>query len=188
MSLSFILALFWFFPFNWYTSCNNDVQNDVYIVKLLRPCKTGNFTLPLHLNEEYKYWGMNVSVPLTIFKILPYYLPACGFTLKSPMAVLLLLIFLSVFHCHDGIYSVKLWVFSILLIFLLTKIAVQNWNMYNIMYETSRQSRFDARYWMLGAGALGWPSGWVWGGRRVEGSGWGTQVYLWRIHFDTWQN
>ena len=27
--------------------------------------------------------------------------------------------------------------------------------MYNIMYETSRQSRFDARYWMLGAGALG---------------------------------
>ena len=27
--------------------------------------------------------------------------------------------------------------------------------MYNIIYETSRQSRFDARYWMLGAGALG---------------------------------
>ena len=26
---------------------------------------------------------------------------------------------------------------------------------YNIMYETSRQSRFDAQYWMLGAGALG---------------------------------
>ena len=26
--------------------------------------------------------------------------------------------------------------------------------MYNIMYETSRQSRFDARYWILGAGAL----------------------------------
>ena len=25
----------------------------------------------------------------------------------------------------------------------------------NIIYETSRQSRFDARYWMLGAGALG---------------------------------
>ena len=29
--------------------------------------------------------------------------------------------------------------------------------MYNIMYETSRQSRFNARYWMLGAGALGQP-------------------------------
>ena len=28
----------------------------------------------------------------------------------------------------------------------------------------------------------------VWGGRREEGSGWGTHVYLWRIHFDTWQN
>ena len=28
-------------------------------------------------------------------------------------------------------------------------------NMYNIMYEMSLQSRFDARYWMLGAGALG---------------------------------
>ena len=28
-------------------------------------------------------------------------------------------------------------------------------NVYNIIYETSRQSRFNARYWMLGAGALG---------------------------------
>ena len=26
------------------------------------------------------------------------------------------------------------------------------------------------------------------GGRREEGSGWGTHVYLWRIHFDVWQN
>ena len=56
------------------------------------------------------------------------------------------------------------------------------------MYETSCQSRFDARYWMLGAGALGRPRGMVWGGRREEGSGWGTHVYLWRIHFDIWQN
>ena len=56
------------------------------------------------------------------------------------------------------------------------------------MYEMSRQSRFDARYWMLGAGALGRPRGRIWGGRREEGSGWGTQVYLWRIHFDIWQN
>jgi len=38
--------------------------------------------------------------------------------------------------------------------------------MYNIMYEMSRPSRFDARYWMLGAGALGRPRGMVWGGRR----------------------
>ena len=60
--------------------------------------------------------------------------------------------------------------------------------MYNIMYEMSCQSRFDARYWMLGAGALGRPRGMVWGGRREEGSGWGAHVYLWWIHFDIWQN
>ena len=30
--------------------------------------------------------------------------------------------------------------------------------------------------------------GLVWGGRREEGSGWGTHVYLCRIHFDIWQN
>ena len=40
---------------------------------------------------------------------------------------------------------------------------------------------------MLGAGALGRPGGMDWGGRREEGSGWGTHVYLWRIHFDIWQ-
>ena len=50
------------------------------------------------------------------------------------------------------------------------------------------QSRFDARYWMLGARALGRPRGMVWGGRREEGPGWGTHVYLWQIHCDTWQN
>ena len=44
------------------------------------------------------------------------------------------------------------------------------------------------RYWMLGASALGQPRGMVWEGRREEGSGWGTHVYLWRIHFDIWQN
>ena len=45
--------------------------------------------------------------------------------------------------------------------------------MYNIICETSRQSRFDARYWMLGAGALGRcgdPEGCYGegGGRRVQ--------------------
>ena len=60
--------------------------------------------------------------------------------------------------------------------------------MYNIIYETSRQSRFDARYWMLGAAALGRPRRMVWGGRREEGSGGGTHVCLWRIHFNIWQN
>jgi len=38
------------------------------------------------------------------------------------------------------------------------------------------------------ASALGRPRGMVWGGRREEGSGWGTHVYLWQIHFDIWQN
>ena len=42
--------------------------------------------------------------------------------------------------------------------------------------------------WMLGAGALGRPRGMVRGGRREEGSGWGTHVYQWRIHVDIWQN
>jgi len=60
--------------------------------------------------------------------------------------------------------------------------------MYNIIYETSCLSRFNARYWMLGAGALGQPRGMVWGGGREEGSGWGTRVCLWWIHFDIWQN
>ena len=41
---------------------------------------------------------------------------------------------------------------------------------------------------MLGAGALGRPRGMVQGGRREEGSGWGTRVYPWRIHVDIWQN
>ena len=35
---------------------------------------------------------------------------------------------------------------------------------------------------------LGRPRGMVWEGRREKGSGWGTHVYLWRIHFDIWQN
>ena len=41
---------------------------------------------------------------------------------------------------------------------------------------------------MLGAGALGRLRGMVRGGRKEEGSGWGTRVYLWRIHVDIWQN
>ena len=38
------------------------------------------------------------------------------------------------------------------------------------------------------AGELGQPRGMVWGGRREEGSGCRTHVYLWQIHFDIWQN
>jgi len=46
-----------------------------------------------------------------------------------------------------------------------------------IIYEMRCQSRFNARYWMFGAGALGRPRGMVWRGRREKGSGWGTHVY-----------
>ena len=56
-----------------------------------------------------------------------------------------------------------------------------HWNMYNIIYEASRQSRFDAPCWMLGACALGWPRGMVWGGRKKEGSGRGTHVLFFLI-------
>ena len=42
--------------------------------------------------------------------------------------------------------------------------------MYNTMYEMSRQSRFDARYWMLGASNWDDPEGGygAGGGRRVQ--------------------
>ena len=61
-------------------------------------------------------------------------------------------------------------------------------NMYNIIYETNHQSRFDARYWMLGAGALGRPRRIVRGGRREGVSGWGAHVHPCWIHVDVWQN
>ena len=64
-----------------------------------------------------------------------------------------------------------------------------NWSNIGPAQVKDRTSKIDAqRYWMLGAGALGRPRGMEWGGRREEGSGWGTHVYLWRIHFDIWQN
>ena len=51
----------------------------------------------------------------------------------------------------------------------------------------SRQSRFDARYWMLGAGALGRTRGMGWGRRWEGASGWGTHVYPWLITVNVWQ-
>ena len=63
-----------------------------------------------------------------------------------------------------------------------------HWNMYNIIYETNHQSRFNAWYRMLGAGALRWPRGMEQGGRWEGDSGWGTRVHPWRIHVDVWQN
>ena len=40
---------------------------------------------------------------------------------------------------------------------------------------------------VLRAGALGWPRGMGWGGRREGGSGWGTHVNPWLIHVNVWQ-
>ena len=63
-----------------------------------------------------------------------------------------------------------------------------HWNMYIIISETDWQSRFDAWYRVLGAGALGWPRMMRWGGRWEGGSGWGTHVHPWWIHVNVWQN
>ena len=40
---------------------------------------------------------------------------------------------------------------------------------------------------VLGAGALGRPSGIGWNGRWVGGSGWGIHVNPWLIHVNVWQ-
>ena len=59
---------------------------------------------------------------------------------------------------------------------------------YNIIYETNHQSRFDAGYRMLGAGALGLPREMVWGERWERSSGLGTHVHPWQIHVNVWKN
>ena len=40
---------------------------------------------------------------------------------------------------------------------------------------------------VLRAGALGWPRGMGWGGRREVGSGWGAHVNPWLIYVNIWQ-
>ena len=54
--------------------------------------------------------------------------------------------------------------------------------------EVAKQEMARVKIDILGISELGRPRGMVWGGRRAEGSGWGTHVYLWWIHFDIWQN
>ena len=61
--------------------------------------------------------------------------------------------------------------------------------------KISRMKRVASPGSMHDTGCLGlvhWedPEGWYGegGGRREEGSGRGTHVYLWGIHFDIWQN
>ena len=60
-------------------------------------------------------------------------------------------------HCFYNIQSIVLKLFQKVSFFIQTQKTIRKvWiNMYNIIYEMNRQSRFDAWYWMLGAGALG---------------------------------
>ena len=60
-------------------------------------------------------------------------------------------------------------------------------NMYIIICETDRQSRFNAWDRVIGAGALGWSWGMGWGRRWEGGSGWGTHVHPRLIHVNVWQ-
>ena len=57
--------------------------------------------------------------------------------------------------------------------------------LYELMFLTSRfKKNFRCKtFYLKGLCTL-----MEWGGRREEDSGWGTHVYLWRIHFDIWQN
>ena len=51
-----------------------------------------------------------------------------------------------------------------------------HWNMWIIICEMNCQSRFNAWYRVLRAGALGWPRGMGWGG-RWEGFQYGDHMY-----------
>ena len=63
-------------------------------------------------------------------------------------------------------------------------LAEWHWNMYNIWNELPVQVRctiLDTWGWCTGKTQRD-------GTGREEGSGWGTRVYLWRIHVYIWQN
>ena len=58
----------------------------------------------------------------------------------------------------------------------------------HVKYHVGNELPVQVRCTMLDA--WGWCTGTAQrdGMGREEGSGWGTHVYLWRIHFDIWQN
>ena len=69
--------------------------------------------------------------------------------------------------------------------------VLKNWCFWTVVLEKTLffASFFSfPGYRKLGAGALGWPSGMVWGGRWEWGSGWGACVHPWQMHVDVWQN
>ena len=59
--------------------------------------------------------------------------------------------------------------------------------MYITISKIDRQPRFNGWERALRAGALGWPWGMGWGGKREGGSEWRTHVHLWLIHVNVWQ-
>ena len=90
-------------------------------------------------------------------------------------------------------YMHKMFI-SALLVLSKKKKKERNWNQTEVSPKRERNSWIKCDTlplsitMQLGASALRRPRGMVWGGRREEGSGWGTHVYLWRTHFDIWQN
>ena len=60
----------------------------------------------------------------------------------------------------------------------------------HVYYHVGNESPVQVRCTILDA--QGWCTGTTqrdgMGREEGEGSGWGAQVYLWRIHFDIWQN
>ena len=83
---------------------------------------------------------------------------------------------------YSGLISFKIDLFDLLAVQGTLKSLLQHHN----SKASIRQSRFDAGYGKLGAGALGWPRGMVWGRKWEGGSGWGTHVHPWWIHVDAW--
>ena len=57
-----------------------------------------------------------------------------------------------------------------------------HWNMYIIICEMNHQSRFDAWYWMLGAGTLGRLRGMVRAGRGIQDGNICITVVVFAIH------
>ena len=58
----------------------------------------------------------------------------------------------------------------------------------HVYYHVRNELPVYVWYRILEAGARGWSREMIWGGRWEGGSGLGTHVHLWLIHFNVWQN
>ena len=121
-----------------------------------------------YLDHQIKGWSsfylLIISLPLIIFQ---------GTTLSAQTA----------FKLHDSnILTIKSLLKNSILRSERTAskhVYYQVWNRSPVQVGCTRQ--------VLRAGALGWPRGIGWGGRREGGSGWGTHVNPWLIHVSVWQ-